>query len=70
MKMNLNCIKLPVGRVKVLTINPSYPYKGVIVGRDDSFLYLDTDSVSSKFMGVVIIPFTNINYIQEVQKHE
>ena len=58
--------ELPIGRVKVLTINPSYPYKGLIIGRDSDFIYLDT----GEYQGIMCIPFSNINYVQEVKKKE
>lgn len=62
-----NLDMLPKGRVKLMLINPSYSYFGVILGRDSNFIYLDTGD----YMGVLAIQYNNILYIkQEKEKKE
>lgn len=56
---------LPKVRVSVRLISPDYPYYGFIIGRDTDFLYLNTGFGDDKGLGVIIIPFINIAYIQE-----
>lgn len=68
MKRNQSEILLTNKKVKVRTINPNWNYIGYILGKDESLLYLNTDFDDIVYMGVVMIPFSNINYIQEVNE--
>lgn len=61
-------MRLPSVRCKVRLIFPDYPYKGVIVGRDNDFVYLDTSIKEDKCLGVICIPINNIRYVEELKE--
>ena len=51
-------------RVKVMLINPSYGYFGIIIGKDSEMVYLDTGD----YQGVMGIPLSNISTISKADK--
>lgn len=65
MNMNKNFKEFINKKVNVVIINPYYTYKGVLIGNDDSFLYLDTGD----YEGIVAIQMLNINrvYLNKVR---
>ena len=68
-KMTTNDLKIELtvvleGRVKVVTISPVWSYFGVVIGKDESMVYLDTGD----YQGVIALPLTNICNIVKADK--
>ena len=53
-------------RVKVVTISPVWSYFGVVIGKDESMLYLDTGD----YQGVMGLPLSNVCNVVRADKKE